>query len=232
MTFNINIQNFEGPLDLLLYFVQRDKMDIYDIEISKITNDFLEYIDDRNQMNLDVGAEFIFMASMLMKIKSKMLLPFNENEKDEELINLKRDLSNKLKEYEKYKQLSFSLIDIHNTYNRTHKVTIKKNLKNNKIVYNKVDMNDLISIFSKLINKTETKDFTIDLDVVTVSDQIKYIKSYLDYKSKVSLDILVKKYNDKIFIICTFIAILDLLKNNYIKILQKENFSKIFISKA
>ena len=90
MTFNINIQNFNGPLDLLLFLVQRDQMDIYDIEISKITNDFFKYIEDMNKMNLDVGAEFIFIASMLMKIKSKMLLPFNEDEKDEELISLKK----------------------------------------------------------------------------------------------------------------------------------------------
>tara|TARA_B100002052_G_scaffold298969_1_gene334491 strand:+ start:4890 stop:5588 length:699 start_codon:yes stop_codon:yes gene_type:complete len=232
MTFNINIQNFEGPLDLLLFFVQRDKMDIYDIQISKITNDFLKYIEEMDEMNLDIGAEFIFMASILMKIKSKMLLPVNENEKDEELIDLKRDLSNKLIEYKKYKQISSILIDIHDDYNRTHKVSIKKNFNNYKSIYNKVDMNDFISIFSKLINQIEFEDYNINLDTVTVNDQIKYIKSYLDYKSKVSLDMIIKNYKDKIYIICTFIAILDLLKNNYIKILQKENFSKIYILKV
>ena len=232
MTFNINIQNFEGPLDLLLFFVQRDKMDIYDIQISKITNDFLKYIEEMDEMNLDIGAEFIFMASILMKIKSKMLLPVNENEKDEELIDLKRDLSNKLIEYKKYKQISSILIDIHDDYNRTHKVSIKKNFINYKSIYNKVDMNDFISIFSKLINQIEFEDYNINLDTVTVNDQIKYIKSYLDYKSKVSLDMIIKNYKDKIYIICTFIAILDLLKNNYIKILQKENFSKIYILKV
>ena len=232
MTFNINIQNFEGPLDLLLFFVQRDKMDIYDIQISKITNDFLKYIEEMDEMNLDIGAEFIFLASILMKIKSKMLLPVNENEKDEELIDLKRDLSNKLIEYKKYKQISSILIDIHDDYNRTHKVSIKKNFNNYKSIYNKVDMNDFISIFSKLINQIEFEDYNINLDTVTVNDQIKYIKSYLDYKSKVSLDMIIKNYKDKIYIICTFIAILDLLKNNYIKILQKENFSKIYILKV
>ncbi len=167
-----------------------------------------------------------------MKIKSKMLLPVNENEKDEELIDLKRDLSNKLIEYKKYKQISSILIDIHDDYNRTHKVSIKKNFINYKSIYNKVDMNDFISIFSKLINQIEFEDYNINLDTVTVNDQIKYIKSYLDYKSKVSLDMIIKNYKDKIYIICTFIAILDLLKNNYIKILQKENFSKIYILKV
>lgn len=232
MTFNINIQNFNGPLDLLLFFVQRDQMDIYDIEISKITNDFLKYIEDMKEMNLDIGAEFIFMASMLMKIKSKMLLPFNENEKDEELIDLKRDLSNKLIEYRKYKQISSKLIDIHNNHNRTHKVTIYKNLKNDKAVFGEVDINDFISIFSRLMHQTESQDFNIKLDSVTVSDQIEYIKSYINHKTEVSLDRLIKNYKDNIFIICTFIAILELLKINYIKILQKENFSKIFILKV
>ena len=76
MSYKINIDNFEGPLDLLLFFIQRDKLDIYDIPISKITNDFLKYISYLNKMNIDVGADFIYMASLLMNIKSITRISF------------------------------------------------------------------------------------------------------------------------------------------------------------
>ena len=75
MSYKININDFEGPLDLLLFFIQRDKLNIYDIPISKITNDFLKYLNEIKDKNIEIGAEFIYMASLLMKIKSKMLLP-------------------------------------------------------------------------------------------------------------------------------------------------------------
>ena len=84
MSYKVNINDFEGPLDLLLFFIRRDKLNIYDISISKITNDFLEYISILNQMNIEVGGEFIHMASLLMKIKSKMLLPKSISEDKEE----------------------------------------------------------------------------------------------------------------------------------------------------
>ena len=95
MAYKINIENFEGPLDLLLFFIQRDKLDIYDIPISKITNDFLDYISYLDKMHIDVGADFIYMASLLMNIKSKMLLPNDLSENDES-VDLKQDLMLKL----------------------------------------------------------------------------------------------------------------------------------------
>ena len=84
MSYKVNIDNFEGPLDLLLFFIQRDKLDIYDIPISNITNDFLKYISYLNKMNIDIGADFIYMASLLMNIKSKMLLPNDTIDEDED----------------------------------------------------------------------------------------------------------------------------------------------------
>jgi len=82
MSYKININDFEGPLDLLLFFIQRDKLNIYDIPISKITNDFLQYLSNLTDKDIEVGAEFIYMASLLMKIKSKMLLPTDEVEEE------------------------------------------------------------------------------------------------------------------------------------------------------
>ena len=92
MSYIVNVYDFEGPLDLLLFFIRRDKLNIYDIPISKITNDFLDHISILNQMNIEVGGDFIHMASLLMKIKSKMLLPKEELEKEEDISDPRLDL--------------------------------------------------------------------------------------------------------------------------------------------
>ena len=89
MSYKINIHDFEGPLDLLLFFIQRDKLNIYDIPISKITKDFFDYISMLNQLNIEVGGDFIYMASLLMNIKSKMLLPNDLSENDESAFKTK-----------------------------------------------------------------------------------------------------------------------------------------------
>ena len=131
MAYKINIENFEGPLDLLLFFIQRDKLNIYDIPISEITNDFLDYISYLNKMNIDIGADFIYMASLLMNIKSKMLLP-NEVLEDEESIDPRQDLMLKLIEYKKYKNISNELSKVMINYSSTHRTFIES-IENTKI---------------------------------------------------------------------------------------------------
>ena len=106
--FTVKLENFEGPLDLLLYFIKRDKIDIYDIPISKITKDFFDYISMLNQLNIEVGGDFIYIASLLMRIKSRMLLPREKNELEEE-IDPRTDLVSKLIEYKKFKEISQKL---------------------------------------------------------------------------------------------------------------------------
>ena len=134
MSYKVNINDFEGPLDLLLFFIRRDKLNIYDISISKITNDFLEYISILNKMNIEVGGEFIHMASLLMKIKSKMLLPKDELDIEDD-IDPRKDLILKLIEYKKFKQISEKLSNISEDYSNRYKTEIKKEYKkfDNKI---------------------------------------------------------------------------------------------------
>ena len=119
MSYKINIDDFEGPLDLLLFFIQRDKLNIYDIPISKITNDFLNYLNDINDKNIEIGADFIYMASLLMKIKSKMLLPQEINE-EEEIIDPRQDLVLKLIEYKKFKEISGKISEMGENYFKKH----------------------------------------------------------------------------------------------------------------
>ena len=104
MNYNIKLEVFEGPLDLLLFFIKRDEIDIYDIPIAHVTREFLEYIHMAHQMNIHLAGEFLEMASILIRIKSKMLLPDKEDQ--EEIEDPRTDLVNMLVEYRKYKEIS------------------------------------------------------------------------------------------------------------------------------
>ena len=231
MSYKINIDNFEGPLDLLLFFIQRDKLDIYDIPISKITNDFLKYISYLNKMNIDVGADFIYMASLLMNIKSKMLLP-NEFINEDEVIDPREDLVLKLVEYKKYKDISNELSNLVSNYSLTHKTIIKDGYDNgNELLNQKFDLYDIIKTYANLINNIEyNNDYELHFEKISVSDQENFIRDILKNKKKITFLNLIKILNNKIFLIYTFIAILEMIKNKEIKIEQKKIFSDIYIT--
>ena len=172
MSYKINIDNFQGPLDLLLFFIQRDKLDIYDIPISKITNDFLKYISYLNKMNIDVGADFIYMASLLMNIKSKMLLP-NDIIDDDEEIDPREDLVLKLIEYKKYKDISNELSNLMDDYSLTHKTIIQddNSIDSDDQFFNQeFDLYDIIKIYADLINNIEDKnDYQLHFEDLVIS---------------------------------------------------------------
>jgi segregation and condensation protein A len=111
--YRVQLNNFEGPLDLLLFFIKRDELDIYDIPISYITNQYLEYVNLMEELDLDVASEFILMASMLMSIKAKMMLPREEDENEEiDETDPRYELVQKLLEYKRYKEMAIKMADI------------------------------------------------------------------------------------------------------------------------
>ena len=108
MDYQVKIDNFEGPMDLLLFFIQRDKLNIYDIPISHITKEFLDYMKMMDIMNIDLGGEFVYMATLLMKIKAKMLLPVSDDD-EEQIEDPRTPLVQRLLEYQQYKKVSEDL---------------------------------------------------------------------------------------------------------------------------
>ena len=111
--FNIKLENFEGPLDLLLYFIKRDKIDIYDIPITKITNEYISVIDEAKTLDVSIAGEFLFMASMLLRIKTQMLLPRQVDEESLDIDDPRIDLVAQLLEYKKYKNIANKLKNLH-----------------------------------------------------------------------------------------------------------------------
>ena len=108
MDYQVKVDNFEGPMDLLLFFIQRDKLNIYDIPIAHITKEFLDYMKMMDMMNIDLGGEFVYMATLLMKIKAKMLLPVPDDD-EEQIEDPRTSLVQRLLEYQQYKKVSEDL---------------------------------------------------------------------------------------------------------------------------
>ena len=218
MSYKININDFEGPLDLLLFFIQRDKLNIYDIPISKISNDFLNYISALNNMNIEVGAEFIYMASILMKIKSNMLLPRDESEFDE-IVDPRHHLMLKLIEYKKFKKVSRHLLDIGNDYSNRYKTKIihkykDSDSKTSDTYMGNFNLYDIIKMYAHLIEKIPDKNsYKLDSQDFSTATQIKLIKNKI--KSA--------KINNKLFNSFEFTKDLEKV---YLKLIKTERMKK------
>jgi segregation and condensation protein A len=232
--FNIRLENFEGPLDLLLYFIKRDKIDIYDIPITEITNEYIQVIDEAKKLDVSVAGEFLFMASMLLRIKTQMLLPRQIDEEGLDIDDPRIDLVAQLIEYKKYRDLAHKLRNLH----ENNKDSFFRSSA--KIVYDQspevsdflkeVSLFDISKIFKDAIDNAPTQDsFKIYKEIVSLTDQKKFIMESFEGDEVVSLKKIVKKLETKIEIIVTFLALLEMIKQSEILCTQKKIFQDIEI---
>ncbi len=236
MKYNIHLNVYDGPLDLLCDLISKQKIDIKDISISEITRQYLAYIDMLNEMDLEIASEFIIMASKLVEIKSKYLLYKQHHEEHEEDPRL--ELVGQLEEYKKFKEASLSLKEnvnyVSNTFFRA---------KEEVVVDNKIDLDEIsieairkilpIILKTKVIenfDKTEELDMIVKKRVVSSEEKMKDLRVLMSKEDKVSFVNLVKNY-DKDETIATFLAILELIKEKLIVVVQNEFFDDITIIK-
>ena len=154
--YRVQIDQFEGPLDLLLYFIRRDEIDIYDIPISNITSEYLQVIEDMKSMNLSIAGEFILMAATLMRIKSKMLLPRPILDEDGEPIDPRTQLVGQLLEYQQYKDLSIELSARWNEQIIRHSRGLAQNIEdtdNIELAFKEVSLFDLAKYFKEAMDR-------------------------------------------------------------------------------
>ena len=232
--FNIRLENFEGPLDLLLYFIKRDKIDIYDIPITEITNEYIQVIDEAKKLDVSVAGEFLFMASILLRINTQMLLPRQIDEEGLDIDDPRIDLVAQLIEYKKYRDLAHKLRNLH----ENNKDSFFRSSA--KIVYDQspevsdflkeVSLFDISKIFKDAIDNAPTQDsFKIYKEIVSLTDQKKFIMESFEGNEVVSLKKIVKKLETKIEIIVTFLALLEMIKQSEILCTQKKIFQDIEI---
>ena len=232
--FNIKIENFEGPLDLLLYFIKRDKIDIYDIPITQITNEYISVIDEAKKLDVSIAGEFLFMASMLLRIKTQMLLPRQINDESLDIEDPRIDLVTQLLEYKKYKSIANKLKNLHfenkDSFFRNSSKVVYDQSPNASDFLNEVTLYDISKIFKDAVNNAPTQDsFEIYRETVSLKDQQNFILQQFNNDKILSLKNLVKKLETKLKIIVTFLALLEMIKRSEIICSQKENFEDIEI---
>ena len=233
------INDFEGPLDLLLHLVKSSKMDIYDIDTKYIIDKYLEFINEIDKNDLDSTSEYLVMASELIHLKSRLLLNLdNDNEEDSDFtINSEEDLKNKLIEYEKYQSISNVFRDLEEKRSQYYtkvpeninnlfdeKLKLEGNLEPNVLRDAMVELQKRM-FYQKPLNTKITKK------ELSVEERKNYIRDFLKNNNKVSFFSLFENYNKEVVIV-TFLSILDLCKNQEITIKQEENFKDILIEKV
>ena len=232
MDMEFKINNFEGPLDLLLHLIKESKMDIMDIKIEVITQQYIDFLDKQEKMNLEVSSEYLVLASELIEIKSKLLLPSNKLDEDEEEIDPREELVNRLLEYQAYKDIT-SVLKEKELIRRDIYTKIPENINNyveeTTEINSDVTLDDLLSAFQKyyqrkLANKPLNTKVTIN--EISVSSRRHDIKRILKEKKKVSFFELFPIVS-KEYVVATFLAILEMAKKKELKITQKDNFDDI-----
>ncbi len=240
--FEIELPLFKGPFDLLLFFIERDELDIYDIPISKITNDFLSYIHHLEKMNIEVASEFILVAATLMRIKAKMLLPRPEIDDQGNEVDPREELIAHLLEYKKYKSVIGELSTLEeSSLQREKRGNVMKELKQLAEVNDveaelqDIDLYKLLKVFEKVIVRFEAEKNKPVHKVVqypySIEEKREYILRKVGLVSKVSFVDIIKESTEKIEVIYNFLAILELLQMHLIMIYLGDGFNNFWIEK-
>ncbi|NGP77926.1 segregation/condensation protein A [Balneolaceae bacterium YR4-1] len=223
--YRVKLKNFEGPLDLLLFFIKRDELDIYNIPISYITEQFLEYIRLMEELDLDVASEFILMASMLMSIKAKMMLPKEDSDDDEMDENDPRyALVQRLLEYKRYKEMAEKMSDIEDEsqkryYRRHYEVDQVKKQASGEALQD-VTMFDLMAAFKKVLSDIKKQNLVhhVEKISVTIEQQTEYVLERLHKGGRTAFRKICMELNNRAKVVVTFLAILEMLKEQQINL--------------
>jgi segregation and condensation protein A len=240
--FEVRLPLFEGPFDLLLFFIERDELDINDIPISKITGDFLDYLHRLDTLNIEVASEFILVAATLMRIKSKMLLPRPQLDEKGNEIDPREELVKHLMEYKKYK----SVVEQFNKMEETELMKEKRgNLmkelrqlaesSNVEAELQDVDLFKLLTVFEKVLKRQEEDKNKPVHQVIqypyTIEGQKEFIQNEVYSKGRVAFVELFEKAPTRIALIFNFLAILEMLAYGQLNIQVGEGFNNFWVTK-
>ncbi len=235
--FKIRIEQFEGPLDLLLYLVEEQELDIYEVSLSQVTEQYLQYIYQAQNLNLDLASEFLIMAAKLLQLKVRRLLPsINDEEDDDELINFEEDLFKQLADYKKYKE---AVSELKGKYESFAKYSFR-DIDEEKIIKEYINENplencsldDLSAAFKKILQNIKTTEPVIEIikEQHSISDSLKEILDKVYAKKEgIRFSELFTEKNSREKVVVTFLALLELIKNRRVSFIQNKLFSEIYI---
>ena len=241
----VKVADFEGPFDLLLHLIKKNKMNIYNIEIYKVTNQYLEYLNTRKVMDLEITSEFIVVAATLIEIKSKNLLPkvkVDEEEESEE--DIEKRLMERLIEYKKIKNVSEffknKYINAGEVFSKKPEIIeeIKPEKIDNDDIFKNLTLLDLYNIYNKILetyrekqNKVNVVQKKIYVDKYKVEDKMEELLKKFNSVEVIEFNNLMKESSCKLETVVIFLALLELIKIRTIQVFQNENFSNILIKR-
>lgn len=244
MSISVKLEAFDGPLDLLLHLIEKNKIDIFDIPIVEITNQYMEIISDMETKDMDIMSDFLLMAATLLRIKSKMLLPVEIDENGEEE-DPRAELVERLLEYKTYKYASYELKDL--------QVDASKQMFKNPTIPDEIadyreeiDVSELLgdltlaklqnifnNVMKKQIDKIDpirSKFGKIEKEQISLSDRMLYISDYAKKHKKFNFRVILEEQENKTMVIVSFLGILELMKVGVLKIIQENIFDDIWIT--
>lgn len=244
MALSVKVENFEGPFDLLLHLIKKNEMSIYDIRIKEVAEQYMQYIKSMKEMDLEIASEFIVIASTLIEIKSKELLPKVKVEDDDVMDeeDIKKQLVEKLIEYKKFKAVASVLRAkegiVGETYSKKAEIIEEKKIFNIAEVLEGISVlhlnniyNDLIEAYLNKMNEKELPKQITALDTYKIEDKMETLTTYINSVKKGSFSEVTNKCANKSEIIVTFLALLELIKLRELKVVQGEIFGEIYMER-
>lgn len=237
MPYKVKLESFEGPLDLLLFLIKKNEVDIYNIPIAIITQQYLEYLEIIQLFDLESASDFILMAATLMRIKAQMLLPKPSlEEKEEDIEDPRRELVYRLLEYKRFKDAAQNLGEqedqARQLYPRGTFAMERAGLDEELMISSEVTLFDLIAAFKKLLE--QSKKITvhrIQIINVTVEERIEFIQKLMSDRREIAFSAIFVPQDDKIVWIVTFIAILEMIRQQALRAVQAKPFDDIMLQR-
>ncbi len=237
------IKDFEGPFDLLLHLIKKNQMDIYNVEISKITNQYLKYIDEMKFMDLEITSEFIVVAATLIEIKSKHLLPKIKKDEEEDEEDQEKNLIEKLILYKKIKKAAEFFKDRYvnsgELYTKKPEIIEEINLtNNNEDIFKNLTLlelynmyNNLLEIYNNKQNKANVIQKRIYVDKYKIEDKLKYLLGLIENNEVSKFSEIIDKCECKLECIVSFLALLEMVKLKKVRVYQSDSFDNILIER-
>ncbi len=244
MSLSVTLEKFEGPLDLLLHLIEKNKINIYDIPIVEITEQYMDYIRQMQEQDMEVMSEFLVMAATLLNIKSKMLLPQEEPENTEEPVDPRQELVERLLQYKMYKYASLELSDrqldagriLFKEANLPPEIADYKEPIDTQALLSDLTLQKLHTIFESVMKKqvekidpVRSKFGRIEKEEVSMSKKMREIQEYALANKRFSFRALLMEQYDKMDVVVTFLCILELMKIGRMHVVQEEIFDEIEI---
>ena len=233
--YKVKLEVFEGPLDLLLYLIKKDEVDVYNIPIERITTQYMEYLNLMRMLDLNIAGEFIVMAATLMLIKSRMLLPVEERPEmeEEDEADPRWDLVRQLVEYKKFKDAAMRLQEKEQFQENVFALGSEGVIPEPEdpgLVLQDVSLFDLIAAFNDVLQKARPEELgEIYADRWTVADKIDAILNVMTERKEINFGSLFSEKSTRHGVICTFLAVLELIRLRHINVTQKDRFGHIMI---